>query len=56
MTTRCNMTHCAWWEPEGLQIVKVDPVAWKLGQPDLLVSLRATARKGLGVFAKEDAG
>jgi len=59
MTTHCNMSHCAWWDAlqAAVRFEPVDPLAWqKRGTPELAVAVRAAGAKGLGVFAKQDAG
>mmetsp|Transcript_70733 Transcript_70733/g.157339 ORF Transcript_70733/g.157339 Transcript_70733/m.157339 type:complete len:165 (-) Transcript_70733:374-868(-) len=54
MVTRCNLTHCAWREMDGLRIETVDPRAWRRGHP-LRVTIQPAGDKGLGVYAAEAA-
>ena len=54
MVTRCNLTHCAWREMDGLRIDTVDPRAWRRGHP-LRVTIQPAGDKGLGVYAAEAA-
>ena len=55
--TRCNHSHCGWYDRGTLCFAHVDPLAWRNpGVRELEVTVAPASGKGLGVFASQYAG